>query len=853
MIQSIREGRQEDGHRSIADKIIKRLHDLDKTVENNQGRWAWELLQNAKDSIAEDPSKTISVQIQLDENSVEFRHNGEYFTEQDVRGLINQISSKEVEEGELTKRTGRFGTGFLTTHLLSKVIKIKGIVKALDKDFYTFEFLLDRQGNTTKQLIPKIENSWKDFDNSVKKIDFYYDKNQFNTSFSYHLETEEQQRIARIGIEEFSNLLPFVLTFIPKISKVEIIDNVTGKTTIFESEKPLAEDLILPVSKTENGQKTNIFILCASDDKVTIATEVEKNDRGYSIKNIENIPKLFCDFPLIGTEKFWFPVVINSFFFNPQTERDGIWLKGSGDSEVEENQEFLRNAVDLYRNLVSQVAEKNFFDLYNLAETKIPFTNGKYFDEKWYKEFIQEPIREILYNSLVVEIENETDEKRSIESLYFPARSFTTVIREMIWKFTFDLYPNAVCKKAHLHNWCNLDWENWKKLDYQVLIRTLERLENIDKLSQTLRKSNDDTFAWLNSLGNFILEDESNLMLFEKNKVVPNKNGIFQSKTYLYADEIKDDDLVNILELLGEGWKDILRHDSIDFGLYNVKTKKDIAFRITEKLKNKNIYNSDNVVKAISLLSEWFENNPVIGKELFSELYSKRAELFMNTIKDKESLYKIMRSCTDLSKIADLAKAIEDNPRILENIQKTEELANLLQEFNANDLSDLKKLLISAQNTSTNDSKILINEEILLSLGVTSIEELDEALKNKDISDKFIHTSTPTKQMFLNVQGLIKRAKNNVLEYLKTLPDYDCSEYEELAATVIGGIKKEGLLIYVVVRPSDNREVIVHYSSEKDTLDYPNAELWIDNGIDEPECLTLGKILKTTGINRIPV
>ena len=137
MIQSIRDGRQEDGNRSIADKITKRLHDLDKTVENNQGRWAWELLQNAKDSIAEDPSKTISVQIQLDENSVEFRHNGEHFTEQDVRGLINQISSKETEEGEQTKKIGRFGTGFLTTHLLSKVVKIQGVVKAQNKNFYT--------------------------------------------------------------------------------------------------------------------------------------------------------------------------------------------------------------------------------------------------------------------------------------------------------------------------------------------------------------------------------------------------------------------------------------------------------------------------------------------------------------------------------------------------------------------------------------------------------------------------------------------------------------------------------------------------------------------------------------------
>ncbi|MCB9050458.1 MAG: hypothetical protein H6556_13605 [Lewinellaceae bacterium] len=62
MIQSIEIGRKEDGNRSIADKIIKRLHDLEKTAGSNHGRWAWELLQNAKDSIA-DNGRTVDVKL----------------------------------------------------------------------------------------------------------------------------------------------------------------------------------------------------------------------------------------------------------------------------------------------------------------------------------------------------------------------------------------------------------------------------------------------------------------------------------------------------------------------------------------------------------------------------------------------------------------------------------------------------------------------------------------------------------------------------------------------------------------------------------------------------------------------
>lgn len=207
MIESIEAGRKEDGNRSIADKIIKRLHDLDKTVENNQGRWAWELLQNAKDSIADENNGTVSIQIELNEASVEFRHTGTHFTERDIRGLINQISSKEVEEGEHTKRTGRFGTGFLTTHLLSKVIQIKGIVRTESNDLYKFQFPLDRQGATTGQLIPKIENAWAEFHRSTQQIDVEYDQNGFNTSFCYLLDTEEKKEIAKIGLDEFSKLI----------------------------------------------------------------------------------------------------------------------------------------------------------------------------------------------------------------------------------------------------------------------------------------------------------------------------------------------------------------------------------------------------------------------------------------------------------------------------------------------------------------------------------------------------------------------------------------------------------------------------------------------------------------------
>jgi len=847
MIKSIEEGRKEDGNRSIADKIIKRLHDLDNTVENNQGRWAWELLQNAKDSIAEEDDRAVSVQIELNVDSVEFKHNGTHFTELDIRGLINQISSKEVEEGQQTKKTGRFGTGFLTTHILSRIIQIKGIVKTENNELYKFGFPLDRQGKTTKELTPKIENAWVEFQSSAKKVEMDYDKNEFNTSFCYLLETEAQKEIAKIGVEEFSKLIPFVLAFISKIGRVEIIDNTTNIKTIFEK-KGLYDGLIIPIFKIENEHETKVLILYCSNNKVAIATEIEEIENGYSVKNIKDIPKIFCDFPLIGTENFHFPVIVNSFFFNPLTERDGIWLKSTDSLEVKENQDILEQAVELYKNIISKIKEKDFFNLYNIVETKTPSANEKYFDENWYRCHIQEPIREFAFNANIVETEDVSTDKKSIKELWFPLKSYPEKIQSGLWRFIFDLCPTAVCKKEHLPNWCELSWDEWNKLNYQVLINTLSEQKSVNSLSNSLGKDEHNTFNWLNSLFEFILEDDANIALFERYTIIPNQNSIFQKKSDLFVDEIENEDLINILILLGDDWKDILLNKHISVGSCTTKNKRDIADKITEKI-NKNC--KDHTFKeAVSRLSEWFDHNPELGKELFSDLYSKRAELFMNTIEDKESLYKIMRSKANLTELSTVAQSLVNNPTLMQEI---EELDSLLKQFNVNQVSELKEILESTQKPHVNNEKIAITQGTLLSLGVTSIDELEEALKDKHLSDQFMHTSTPTLEMFEYVQNLISRTKVNVIEYLKNNPAYDCSDWEELATTVIGGIKKHELPIHIVVRPSDNGQVIVYYNSEKDTLDYENAELWIDNGKDDPRHLTLGKILKKTGINKIPV
>ena len=127
------------------------------------------------------------------------------------------------------------------------------------------------------------------------------------------------------------------------------------------------------------------------------------------------------------------------------------------------------------------------------------------------------------------------------------------------------------------------------------------------------------------------------------------------------------------------------------------------------------------------------------------------------------------------------------------------------------------------------------------------------ALQDENVSERFFHESTPSPEMFEYAQEIIERAKNNILEYLRNHQDYDCTDVEELAPTVLGGVVKHGQTITIVIRPSDNSQVIIYSDSEKASLEYENAELWIEDGKSSPRHLTLGKVLKSTGITKIPV
>ena len=101
-------------------KKIRESSEVEKKVIRR--RWIWELIQNASDCTPKD--RKIDINIEYYNNQIVFSHNGLPFCYKNLLDLITQISSKQSLE---EKKTGKFGTGFMSTHLLSEFKKMVNI------------------------------------------------------------------------------------------------------------------------------------------------------------------------------------------------------------------------------------------------------------------------------------------------------------------------------------------------------------------------------------------------------------------------------------------------------------------------------------------------------------------------------------------------------------------------------------------------------------------------------------------------------------------------------------------------------------------------------------------------------
>jgi hypothetical protein len=159
---------------NTAQAIHQHLEELENQRDQYARRWIWELFQNALD--AADRGGPTRIRIRCTENSFEFSHNGAPFERREILHLIFHGSTKREREGVI----GRYGTGFLTSHIVSRRVRISGNLVSGER----FDFVLDRSGNTPTELANAMEQSLDALRLSIQPSG---ERNEQLTTFEYSI------------------------------------------------------------------------------------------------------------------------------------------------------------------------------------------------------------------------------------------------------------------------------------------------------------------------------------------------------------------------------------------------------------------------------------------------------------------------------------------------------------------------------------------------------------------------------------------------------------------------------------------------------------------------------------------
>lgn len=587
-----RESSEQLWYKQAADKIFNLLEVNRNHASLSSKRWAWELIQNAKDV----PNKYGKVSIEIErvsERELLFKHNGNPFDlEKNIWGLIRQVSSKSsVNKDE--EITGKFGTGFICTHLLSDVIVVRGVLKY--KGYRQFVLELDRRGETSEELALRIKETEKPFFDAEKYFSEIkdYEENRaegdYDTEFIYTLDSEEKVKAAVVGLDDLVNTMPITLVIqANKIKKVHVIDRVRKTDVTYECEPhPLSENVVFSEIKINDIVRQNKQCkqyLSYVTDEVILTTEVVKTENGYTlVKRGDEQPVLYRDFPLIGSERFYFPYSLDGFRFNPTEKRDGVHLNSRESRFARDNRRIIDHAVEASLKFNEWLIAHNATNRYLIAYSPKPKPEVDYDEDvalPWINQ-LQANWRAKLLEQQLVESEDGIHSVNEISVPSFPGGASANAEFFNLLD-GFYIGRGYLPKKQYQEGWLkilNADYKVWNaKLKYEKddFLKDLSDLGSVDALCQKLNKDEQTVLAWLNKVYVFLIKHKCQDDLKEY-AIVPNEEGVFMCIDELCSDQTNPipSELRSIYNKVSDtAIEDELVHDGIDASIFDSNIEK---------------------------------------------------------------------------------------------------------------------------------------------------------------------------------------------------------------------------------------------------------------------------------------
>ena len=587
----------QEGLESIGQKLYNTINIELSGDPKSARRWIWELLQNAKDVIA----KEGRIEINLQENSVEFSHNGSPFLHNHLLAILSQRSTKspsytddekqaffdqlfseqginDADAKTFLNTSGRFGTGFMTTYLLSKKVFLEGIYSN-DGITKSFNISLDRDASTDTVMKEKVKESFSSFTELEQTKDGEHSISDFqegikcDTKFIYHFDVEGKT-VAELGIADLHKAIPFVLSFVEKLHFISVREYDRLTTYSRKAPKQIAGITIECIEKITDTETTTIEIakLAEKHEALTIAIPVlDIGSDNYKILFPDTgTPRQFISFPLVGSETFPYPVIINSPLFNPDDSRSHIYLNlsntASFDKKVNLNRTLFQRSLILFNQFLETTSKLKWGNLHFLAKSDLPGD----IQGDWYRDFIQKEIRKSILETEIVITEDGTRIKP--KDAKFPIYTISKLNEfSELSKYLFgDKIPRRedvevwkIIIEANTNDWLGADFD----LTLEKLLLLIQSSGSFSSFNDTYFKNESLAFDILNKIIQFT-EDENKELLNRKEKplaVFPNQtpDSTFTEKLKLSRDVKVPKELKNVLKTVGDNWYDKLVRDEI--------------------------------------------------------------------------------------------------------------------------------------------------------------------------------------------------------------------------------------------------------------------------------------------------
>lgn len=477
------EAQREQLHQNDARRIRTKIGDAQKRPDLSSARWPFELLQNAHDAQPRPGRSTITVLFDCRDDQVIFEHDSTPFRARDLAALLSGGSGKEYESEDTT---GRFGTGFLSTHVLSTRVEISGILQSR-KGPGRFELLLERDGDE-----PSIVRNIEACNQSIRKADPVTEIEGLPSArFLYK---EPDRAIVRRGIESLLQVLPYLFSTCENLGDVEIRtpDGVVERWT---ASKPRVHDCaggfirerLVEVRGGRTGAYRSLRVTARPDASAAALLLAERvGSKWRAVIPQESAPRVFRRFPVRPSDFLQTALVVDAPFDLDQ-ERSHIHLRDRN-QEHATNRALVREALDAWQYALVFAFQREWLGRHLLARLTLSNKSfaGEAGDQGFWRDELADLAKRVALMPLVeVEMEkfrylratanDSGSDWADFQRPRLSDASNVVIDANRFWLVMNDvrvLYPPA---RGVAHDWSNIAAE-WKDLNVDVRLVTLEMI-----------------------------------------------------------------------------------------------------------------------------------------------------------------------------------------------------------------------------------------------------------------------------------------------------------------------------------------------------------------------------------------